>query len=93
MTALILKTDMNGCMPSPIRDLGEPIIRVLSQVQTFGQGPNGEPQVYFAAQGNAETTAEFAAVNVRSKETIFRVPGNRRCIRQLVMSLRPDKQS
>jgi hypothetical protein len=61
--------------PAPagvLSDLGHPIARrVLSPDQALGYGPNGEPQAYFVAAGNANTHAEFAAVDIRTGATVF----------------------
>lgn len=57
--------------PGTLQDLGEPVLTVLSHDQALGFGPDGEPQAYFVVGGNANVSAGFAAVEVRSGRTVF----------------------
>ncbi len=59
-----------------LEELGQPIQQILSHDQALGFGVNGEPQAYFIVGGNEHVTAEFAVVDIRSKQTVFsaRIP-------------------
>ena len=56
----------------PVENLGEPVHKTLSNEQAIGVAPDGTPEAFFLAQGNnSDETAEFAAVDLRSRQTLF----------------------
>lgn len=60
-----------GNAAGELTHLGQPILQVLSVDQALGSGLDGEPQAYFVVAGNANTPAEFAAVDIRTHRTVF----------------------
>jgi hypothetical protein len=56
----------------PVEDTGEPVHRTLSNFQAIGVAPDGTPEAFFVPQGNfSDHNAEFAAVNLRTHQTVF----------------------
>lgn len=71
-----------------VTDLGEPVHKTQALGSAIGAGPDGAPQAYLVVSGNTTTTAEFAVVDLRGKQTVLdlRIPAGASCARGLAVS-------
>lgn len=63
----------DGAYVAPVTDLGEPVIKRQTLASAIAPTPEGVPMAYFLASGNPNLPGEFAALNLRTGETVLNV--------------------